>query len=57
MMRDVKKNKNEIIKNYLKDNNNVWEMQSDGTYKHLMQNGGCAQEKLIALYEEEDKSI
>ncbi|HAT2148746.1 TPA: polyphosphate kinase 1 [Legionella pneumophila] len=52
-----KRIKNEIIKNYLKDNNNVWEMQSDGTYKHLMQNGGCAQEKLIALYEEEDKSI
>ncbi|HAT8178108.1 TPA: polyphosphate kinase 1 [Legionella pneumophila] len=52
-----KRIKNEIIKNYLKDNNNVWEMQSDGTYKHIMQSGSCAQEKLIALYEEEDKSI
>ncbi|HBP6860424.1 polyphosphate kinase 1 [Legionella pneumophila] len=52
-----KRIKNEIIKNYLKDNNNVWEMQSDGTYKHIIQSGNCAQEKLIALYEEEDKSI
>ncbi|HFF3629960.1 polyphosphate kinase 1 [Legionella sp. PATHC032] len=52
-----KRIKNEIIKNYLKDNNNVWEMQSDGTYKHILQSGSCAQEKLIALYEEEDKSI
>lgn len=52
-----KRIKNEIIKNYLKDNNNVWEMQSDGTYKHILQSGSCAQEKLIALFEEEDKSI
>ncbi|HEN4771254.1 TPA: polyphosphate kinase 1 [Legionella pneumophila] len=52
-----KRIKNEIIKNYLKDNNNVWEMQSDGTYKHILQSGSCAQEKLITLFEEEDKSI
>ncbi|HAT1773345.1 TPA: polyphosphate kinase 1 [Legionella pneumophila] len=52
-----KRIKNEIIKNYLKDNNNVWEMQSDGAYKHILQSGSCAQEKLIALFEEEDKSI
>ncbi|HAU1192934.1 TPA: polyphosphate kinase 1 [Legionella pneumophila] len=52
-----KRIKNEIIKNYLKDNNKVWEMQSDGAYKHILQSGSCAQEKLIALFEEEDKSI
>lgn len=52
-----KRIKNEIIKNYLKDNSNTWEMQSDGTYKPLIQGNNCAQEKLISLYEEEDNSI
>ena len=42
--------KNEIIKNYLKDNSNTWEMASDGTYKQSAQGDNCAQEKLIKLY-------
>lgn len=45
----------EIIKNYLKDNCNTWEMQSDGTYRPNTQGNNCAQEKLIQLYE--DKSV
>jgi polyphosphate kinase len=52
-----KRIKNEIIKNYLKDNCNTWEMQSDGTYKLNTQGSNCAQEKLIAIYSEEDNSI
>ncbi|MGL6028507.1 MAG: polyphosphate kinase 1 [Legionella sp.] len=47
-----KRIKHEIIKNYLKDNSKTWEMQSDGTYKPLMQDNHCAQEKLIELYKE-----
>ncbi len=42
--------KKEIIKNYLHDNSNTWEMQSDGSYKPYIQGNNCAQEKLIALY-------
>lgn len=50
---DCKKRiKNEIIKNYLKDNSNTWEMQPDGTYKQAIQGDNCAQEKLITLYED-----
>ncbi len=52
-----KRIKNEIIKNYLKDNSNTWEMQHDGTYKACIQGNNCAQEKLITLYKEEDNSI
>jgi len=49
---DCKKQiKQEIIKNYLKDNSNTWEMQSDGSYKPLNQGSYCAQEKLIAKYD------
>lgn len=47
-----KRIKNEIIKNYLKDNSHMWEMQSNGTYKLSAQGNSCAQEKLIRLYEE-----
>lgn len=50
-----KRIKNEIIKNYLKDNSNTWEMQSDGTYKPYIEGSNCAQETLIAHYE--DKGI
>ncbi|WP_172458825.1 polyphosphate kinase 1 [Legionella worsleiensis] len=52
-----KRVKNEILKNYLKDNSNIWEMQSDGTYKPTTQGNHCAQEKLIELYEEKDIPI
>ncbi|RUR16235.1 polyphosphate kinase 1 [Legionella sp. km535] len=52
-----KRIKNEIIKNYLKDNSNTWEMQSDGTYKPSTQGNYCAQEKLIELYAEKDTPI
>ncbi|WP_133131152.1 polyphosphate kinase 1 [Legionella yabuuchiae] len=44
--------KQEIFKNYLKDNRDVWEMQSDGTYKPLRRGGHSAQETLLALYSE-----
>ncbi len=45
-----KRIKQEIFKNYLKDNRNTWEMQSDGTYKSMRQGNYCAQEKLLQLY-------
>ena len=32
-----KRIKQEIFKNYLKDNRNAWEMQADGSYKPLEQ--------------------
>lgn len=44
-----KRIKQEIFKNYLRDNANAWEMQADGSYKRM--NGSySAQEKLLALY-------
>ncbi len=49
-----KRIKQEIIKNYLKDNSNTWEMHSDGTYKLMKQGTHCAQEKLIQLYKDEE---
>ena len=52
-----KRIKDEIIKNYLKDNSNTWEMQSDGTYTPSIEGHNCAQEKLIALYDEADKTL
>lgn len=52
-----KRIKQEIIKNYLKDNCNTWEMQSDGTYKPINQGGISAQDKLIKLYQDEESDI
>lgn len=49
-----KRIKNEIIKNYLKDNSNTWEMLKDGTYKPHTEGSNCAQEKLIELYGDEE---
>ena len=42
--------KHEIFKNYLKDNTNTWEMQSDGTYLPIRNGTHNAQEKLLQLY-------
>lgn len=42
--------KNEIFKNYLKDNSNAWEMEPDGNYKPLLHGSHSAQEKLLLLY-------
>ena len=50
-----KRIKNEIIKNYLKDNANAWEMKSDGHYKPNLEGKNCAQEKLIHLFEPDSK--
>ncbi|ETO94314.1 polyphosphate kinase 1 [Legionella oakridgensis] len=44
--------KHEILKNYLKDTKDAWEMQSDGTYKPLRNGTYSAQEKLLELYNE-----
>lgn len=52
-----KRIKQEIIKNYLKDNRNTWEMQSDGSYKPMTQGSNSAQEKLIKLYQDEENDI
>ncbi|MFT4060062.1 MAG: polyphosphate kinase 1 [Legionella sp.] len=52
-----KRIKQEIIKNYLKDNCNTWEMQSDGTYKPINQGTTSAQDKLIKLYQDEESDI
>jgi polyphosphate kinase len=45
--------KHEIIKNYLKDNSNTWEMQNDGSYKPYIHADHGAQERLIKLFEEQ----
>lgn len=45
-----KRIKNEIFKNYIKDNCNAWEMQADGSYKALTNGTYNAQEKLMQLY-------
>ncbi|STX27723.1 polyphosphate kinase [Legionella beliardensis] len=45
-----KRVKNEIFKNYFKDNKWAWEMQADGTYKMLKNGQHSAQEKLLQLY-------
>jgi polyphosphate kinase len=42
--------KNEIFENYLKDNTNTWEMQSDGSYKPIRNGQHNAQEYLLQLY-------
>lgn len=46
-----KRIKQEIFKNYLKDNRNTWEMQNDDTYKSIRQGNYCAQDKLLQLYQ------
>ncbi|CDZ76520.1 Polyphosphate kinase [Legionella massiliensis] len=45
-----KRIKNEIFKNYLKDNSRAWEMQADGSYKPVISGNYSAQEKLMLLY-------
>ncbi len=45
-----KRIKQEIFKNYLKDNRNTWEMQSNGTYKPMRSGNYCAQDKLLQTY-------
>ena len=45
-----KRIKQEIFKNYLKDNCNTWEMQEDGTYKPSINGSYNAQEHLLELY-------
>lgn len=45
-----KRLKNEIFKNYLKDNRDAWEMRSDGTYKAMRNGTYSAQETLLELY-------
>ena len=42
-----KRIKQEIFKNYLKDNYNAWEMKKDGTYKPIRNGNYNAQEKLL----------
>lgn len=45
-----KRIKNEVFKNYLKDNSNTWEMQADGSYKPITDGNYSAQERLLELY-------
>ncbi|OCH99087.1 RNA degradosome polyphosphate kinase [Legionella jamestowniensis] len=45
-----KRIKQEIFKNYLKDNTSTWEMQADGSYKPVIRGSYSAQEKLLELY-------
>lgn len=45
-----KRIKQDIFKNYLKDNRDAWEMQSDGTYKRNERGTYSAQETLLAFY-------
>lgn len=45
-----KRVKQEIVRNYLKDNQNTWEMQADGSYKPMTNGQYSAQEKLISLF-------
>ncbi|MFA5958978.1 MAG: polyphosphate kinase 1 [Tatlockia sp.] len=45
-----KRIKQEIFKNYLKDNCNAWEMQADGSYKLVAHGSYNAQEKLIEKF-------
>ena len=51
-----KRIKQEIFKNYLKDNCDAWEMKSNGTYKPIRNGTHSAQETLLALYKESDLS-
>lgn len=45
-----KRIKQEIFKNYLKDNVNAWEMQRNGTYQLIRKGQYSAQETLLKLY-------
>ena len=45
-----KRIKQEVFKNYLKDNCNTWEMQANGTYKPSINGSYNAQEHLLELY-------
>lgn len=45
-----KRIKQEIFKNYLKDNSSTWEMQADGSYKPIRNGNYNAQEKLIDTF-------
>lgn len=45
-----KRMRQEILKNYLQDNRNAWEMQSNGTYKPLRNGTRSAQDTLLELY-------
>lgn len=45
-----KRIKNEIFKNYLKDNRDAWEMKSNGTYRPMRNGTHSAQETLLQLY-------
>lgn len=49
-----KRIKEEIFVNYLKDDTNTWEMQSDGSYIAIRDGEYSAQEKLLTLYNKED---
>ena len=45
-----KRIKQEVFKNYLKDNHDAWEMKKDGTFKPMRNGTYSAQEKLLELY-------
>lgn len=45
--------KQEIFRNYLKDNRDAWEMKSDGGYKPMRNGQHSAQEALLELYNDE----
>ena len=45
-----KRIKEEILKNYTKDNTNAWELKADGTYKRLTQRTHDAQKTLIDIH-------
>lgn len=51
-----KRIKQEIFRNYLKDNRNAWEMKSDGTYKPMRNGTYSAQEKLLEFYNDVNES-
>ncbi len=45
-----KRIKQEIFKNYLKDNTNAWEMHANGEYKPVRHGSYNAQQKLLEIY-------
>lgn len=45
-----KRIKQEVFKNYLKDNSNAWDMRQDGSYKQIAHGQHSAQEELLQLY-------
>lgn len=48
-----KRIKQEIFRNYLKDNRDAWEMKSDGSYKPMRNGHHSAQQALLELYNDE----